>query len=109
MLKSKMVNGKQHEQLLEETRLLKRRYKYVCMEDLITTTFLTEFMKKVGMVYPVWNMSDIQGSLTLVVAWQSKVVALSRYVIHNVTANRQEMTKAVKNVIGGKQLVMLAF
>ena len=97
-----MVDGRQHENLLEETRVLKRGYKYVCMEDLIRSTFLMQFMMKVGVVCPVWELTDIQKSLSLVVAWQSRVVPFARYVIHNVTANRQEMTKAVKNVIKGK-------
>ena len=97
LLKAKVVDGKQHEAIPDATRDLKRKFKYVSMDDLMRTTLLTDFMEKIGKKKPQWDITDIGGSLRAVLIQQSTVMAFSKFIIHQVTANRQEMTKGVKN------------
>ena len=102
LLKHKVLNSKQHELALEAAKDLKRNYKYIGVTELIETTILTEFMKKLGIPEPVWDPNDTASSLKRVLLWQSKVPAIAKFMQHIVGARRQEITKATKGELACK-------
>jgi hypothetical protein len=96
LLKHGVIVGSQMEKLVEATRQLKQRYKFVTPENLRTTNLLTEFMEDIGEEMPTWNAGRVQESLEGELKWIEKQWPLSKYILHCVSANRQEMTKCVK-------------
>jgi hypothetical protein len=94
----------QMEKLMEATRRLKQKYKYITPENIRTTGLLTEFMTELGEVVPPWTPLRAQESLDAVLQWNSKAWPLAKYILHCVSANRQDMTKCVKKQIKCKFL-----
>jgi hypothetical protein len=106
LLKYGVVVNSQLDKLVEATRQLKQRYKYVTAENLQTTGLLTEFMAQLGEVLPTWNPLRMKESLEEILRWNSKAWPLSKYILHCVSANRQDMTKNVKAQIRCELLLL---
>jgi hypothetical protein len=106
LLKYGVIVHSQVDKLVEATRQLKQRYKYVTAENLRTTGLLSEFMAQVGEVMPTWNPLRMKESLEDSLRWNSKAWQLSRYILHCVSANRQDMTKNVKAQIRCELLLL---
>ena len=96
LLKAGVINYAQLDKVTVATRELKQRSKFLSNEQLQTTDVLENFMDALGFPKPQWNPRAIKESLDAVLHWNDRVIPLSKYILHNVTANRQEMTKNVK-------------
>lgn len=101
-MKFGLIVNSQMDKLTEATKRLKQKYKYISPEQLQSSAVLTDFMIEVGETIPAWRPLQVQESLKEVLHWNSKVGPISKYIMHNISANRQDMTKNVKGQILGK-------